>query len=199
MYKNKNACISFQNWWKKHHLNTYAVNSLVWNTLLVLTEEILLKPSTISYIWVTASYSAFRSSSNQRAPPSCPTGSLWRSAGMRRGRTCSEKAWWTGLAGLLSHLLLCRAHLRLLRKKGRWAGAMSHRQTGRNTALPSPCRALTSATNDATRNGVGNVLPAPESQRKKEKKVKSLSHVRLFATPWTVAYQAPPSMGFSRQ
>ena len=29
--------------------------------------------------------------------------------------------------------------------------------------------------------------------------VKSLSHVRLFATPWTVAYQAPPSMEFSRQ
>ena len=30
-------------------------------------------------------------------------------------------------------------------------------------------------------------------------KVKSFSHVRLFATPWTVAYQAPPSIGFSRQ
>ena len=30
-------------------------------------------------------------------------------------------------------------------------------------------------------------------------KVKSLSQVRLFATPWTAAYQAPPSMGFSRQ
>ena len=30
-------------------------------------------------------------------------------------------------------------------------------------------------------------------------KVKSLSCVRLFATPWTVAYQAPRSMGFSRQ
>ena len=30
-------------------------------------------------------------------------------------------------------------------------------------------------------------------------KVKSLSGVRLFATPWTVANQAPPSMGFSRQ
>ena len=29
--------------------------------------------------------------------------------------------------------------------------------------------------------------------------VKSLSCVRLFATLWTVAYQAPPSMGFSRQ
>ena len=30
-------------------------------------------------------------------------------------------------------------------------------------------------------------------------KAKSLSRVRLFATPWTVAYQAPASMGFSRQ
>ena len=32
-----------------------------------------------------------------------------------------------------------------------------------------------------------------------EVKVKSLSCVRLLATPWTAAYQAPPSMGFSRQ
>ena len=30
-------------------------------------------------------------------------------------------------------------------------------------------------------------------------KVKSLSHVRLLAIPWTAVYQAPPSMGFSRQ
>ena len=30
-------------------------------------------------------------------------------------------------------------------------------------------------------------------------KGKSLSRVRLFATPWTAAYQAPLSMGFSRQ
>ena len=30
-------------------------------------------------------------------------------------------------------------------------------------------------------------------------KVKSLSYVRLLATTWTAAYQAPPSMGFSRQ
>ena len=29
--------------------------------------------------------------------------------------------------------------------------------------------------------------------------MKLLSRVRLFATPWTVAYQVPPSMGFSRQ
>ena len=30
-------------------------------------------------------------------------------------------------------------------------------------------------------------------------KVKSLSRVRLLATPWTAAHQAPPSMGLSRQ
>ena len=30
-------------------------------------------------------------------------------------------------------------------------------------------------------------------------KVKSLSRVRLFSTPWTAAYKAPPSMGFSRE
>ena len=30
-------------------------------------------------------------------------------------------------------------------------------------------------------------------------KVKSLGRVRLLATPWTAAYQAPLSMGFSRQ
>ena len=30
-------------------------------------------------------------------------------------------------------------------------------------------------------------------------KVKPLIRVRLFATPWTAAHQAPPSLGFSRQ
>ena len=32
-----------------------------------------------------------------------------------------------------------------------------------------------------------------------EVKVKLLNRVQLFATPWAVAYQAPVSMGFSRQ
>ena len=40
---------------------------------------------------------------------------------------------------------------------------------------------------------------ALQQEKKKVKKVKSLSHVWLFVTPWTVAYQASPSMGFSRQ
>ena len=30
-------------------------------------------------------------------------------------------------------------------------------------------------------------------------KAKSFSHARLLVTPWTAAYQAPPSVGFSRQ
>ena len=37
------------------------------------------------------------------------------------------------------------------------------------------------------------------SKRKWKVKVKSLSLVRLFATPWTLAYQTPQSMEFSRQ
>ena len=37
------------------------------------------------------------------------------------------------------------------------------------------------------------------SEEEVKVKMKSLSHVRLFATPWTVAHQAPPSMGFSRK
>ena len=43
------------------------------------------------------------------------------------------------------------------------------------------------------------VAIAFSSSRKWKVKVKSLSCVRLLATPWTAAYQAPPSVGFSRQ
>ena len=35
--------------------------------------------------------------------------------------------------------------------------------------------------------------------RQNSSEVKSLSRVQLFATPWTIDYQAPPSIGFSRQ
>ena len=37
------------------------------------------------------------------------------------------------------------------------------------------------------------------ARKQKKVKVKLLSHVQLFATLWTVAYQAPPSMEFCRQ
>ena len=47
-------------------------------------------------------------------------------------------------------------------------------------------------------SGIYHLLASPITSLER-KKVKSLSCVQLFATPWTVAYQAPPSMGFSRQ
>ena len=40
---------------------------------------------------------------------------------------------------------------------------------------------------------------SPQSLSLRREKVKSLSRVWLFAIPWSVAHQAPPSMGFSRQ
>ena len=39
----------------------------------------------------------------------------------------------------------------------------------------------------------------PKERKGKKVKMKSLSHVQIFATPGIVAYQAPTSMGFSRQ
>ena len=38
-----------------------------------------------------------------------------------------------------------------------------------------------------------------QKKKQKKKKVNSLSSVQLFVIPWTVAYQAPQPMGFSRQ
>ena len=43
------------------------------------------------------------------------------------------------------------------------------------------------------------VANAFSNARKWKVKVKLLSRVRLLATPWTAAYEAPPPMGFSRQ
>ena len=48
-------------------------------------------------------------------------------------------------------------------------------------------------------NREGYTLPILCIKQITNEKVKSLSRVRLFVTPWTVAYQASPSMGFSRQ
>ena len=68
-------------------------------------------------------------------------------------------------------------------------------QVSRNLTLPDwppalplvPCQTLVI------------VCPTLPFDLRKWKKVKSLSRVRRFATPWTVASQAPPSMGFSKQ
>ena len=50
---------------------------------------------------------------------------------------------------------------------------------------------------------IENILKVPNRNHRTEKyhesEVKSLSRVQLFAIPWTVAHQAPPSMEFSIQ
>ena len=46
---------------------------------------------------------------------------------------------------------------------------------------------------------VHGILQARILESEKKVKVKSLRRVRFIATPWIVAHQAPPSMGFSRQ
>ena len=45
---------------------------------------------------------------------------------------------------------------------------------------------------------MGVIITSPVLQIR-QVKVKSLSHVQLFVTPWTIAYQDPLSMGFSKQ
>ena len=47
--------------------------------------------------------------------------------------------------------------------------------------------------------GINRVAWVPTLKYRQKVKVKSLSRVQLSATPWTVAYQAPQSMGFSKQ
>ena len=46
---------------------------------------------------------------------------------------------------------------------------------------------------------LGVLITGLPGKSKVKVKVKSLSRVRLFVTPWAIAYQVPPSMGFSRQ
>ena len=106
----------------------------------------------------------------------------------------------------MSHLI-ARNHLRKhgtcprhLGKTGRrhppWAP--SQMGPGRPHRGPTPCMSGVST------GGSWDVLwvcPATDSKTPSGSKcvLKCFSHVQLFATPWTVAYQAPPSMGFSRQ
>ena len=42
-------------------------------------------------------------------------------------------------------------------------------------------------------------LDTTEATQQQQQQLSHFSHVRFFATPWTVAHQAPLSMGFSRQ
>ena len=72
-------------------------------------------------------------------------------------------------------------------------------------SCPTLCDPIDSSPTDSSVPGIlqGRTLEwvtiSFSNARKWKVKGKSLNCVRLLATPWTVAYQAPPSMGFSRQ
>ena len=61
-----------------------------------------------------------------------------------------------------------------------------------------PARLLCPWDSPGKNTGVGLPFPSPVIKYEVSE-VKLLSCVWLFVTPWTVAYQTPPSMGFSRQ
>ena len=66
-------------------------------------------------------------------------------------------------------------------------------------SYPMDCSLPASSVHGFSRKEYWSGVPLPSPSLVIKAKVKSLSCVQLFATPWTVAYQAPPSMGFSRQ
>ena len=98
---------------------------------------------------------------------------------------CLEWAWW--LDQLNNH------HWEYCLKAQEWYEAC----TIERVALPATltlCNPMDCSPPDFSVYGI-----FPGKDTGKERKVKSLSCVQLFATPWTVAYQAPPSMEFSKQ
>ena len=64
--------------------------------------------------------------------------------------------------------------------------------------LPQRKRSLGLRTSPKVTQNLPRIYTPPELMVLSESEVNSLSHVRLFAAPWTVAHQAPQSMGFSR-
>ena len=82
---------------------------------------------------------------------------------------------------------------------GWWTGAENVKLHAQGS-----CRLVITVTAGTRRSSVGSqgvalsdLSPVPLGPC--GQKMKSISRVRLFATPWTVAHQAPPSMEFSRQ
>ena len=74
-----------------------------------------------------------------------------------------------------------------------------------STLVEALCSALSPCTSGEFLRIQGQSLPLPPQQQTPEAnmigsaKLSRFSRVRLLATPWTAAYKAPPSLGFSRQ
>ena len=72
----------------------------------------------------------------------------------------------------------------------------NHQETGLPPHSALPIRGKTNKKNPAQ---ISSYMKLTQTTGPTLVKVKLLSRVRLFVTPWTVAYQAPLSMGFFRQ
>ena len=98
------------------------------------------------------------------------------------------------------------------KKKGKWNRIESHAVNPDAAAAAKSLQSCLTLYDPIDRSPPGSPVPGILQARtlewvaisfsnawKWKVKVKSLSRVQLLATPWTAAYQAPPSMGFSRQ
>ena len=105
--------------------------------------------------------------------------------------TCPQKYWHATVHSTLTHnslLLLLLSHFsRVLLCATPWTAA--------HQAPPS-----LGFSRQEQWSGLPFPSPMHESEKwKQSSSVVSYSCVRIFPTPWTAAYQAPPSMGFARQ
>ena len=109
------------------------------------------------------------------------------------------RLWWIASASpaapggcIFAYLSEALADWPIIRGKIRWE-SLNHKMTGIfDRRSPSLCEALSIlGVHYPTRQTYCYTTPKLE--------VKSLSRVRLFATPCAVVYQAPPSVGFSSQ
>ena len=105
----------------------------------------------------------------------------WGPRSRRNGRSLVQ---WTG-----THCLRALRRRAPLPMRGQVCSA--HTPTSRRGPRASRCRQVKSIQEQIHPTEITKLFISCE--------IKSFSRVRLFVTPWTVAYQAPPYMEFSRQ
>ena len=107
---------------------------------------------------------------------------------------CEWGKWWKRSPGTVNNKLLKK---KKGRKRTRWD--WHHRIKGKISSQTRDALAVASGTGKKKKMTSFIIRKHKCFQQRLGMKVKSLSRVQLFVTPWTVAYQDPLSMGFSRQ
>ena len=119
-----------------------------------------------------------------------------------------DNTWWIHTTGQNGHWTLgYEIHFRDVKvvKVVRFRGRYISQAAKSFQSCPTLCDPIDGSSPDSPVSGILQartldwVAISFSSAWKWKVSVKLLSHVRLFTTPWTAAYQAPLSMGFSRQ